>query len=259
MAKIKKSLVTENSRSLEELYTEMCKKDLSQFTEKERNVLINGILPKRIALWKKIPSIEDVIELQEEVVRLAEQMVDSIKYDLEEHTEFLNKKEREYLAAKDEFEKAKANLVKAKDIIMATKSFHHLLQNKLETAENNRKKDKETLDQLQVMALVHSSVSLKQLQKYQLTKIVITETDNIWLSCIMPDIVFQAEKVDNFIEFLPKDFETKYDEETRKNILDFCNLVINVKLVATEEQKIVVLFANKDIAEILKLNGMEDF
>lgn len=256
----KKRLVTkESTTSLEEFYTEMCKKNLSQLTEMGRDVLINSILLKRIDLRKEIPSIEDVIDLQEKLVSIDEQIVDAMKNELEKHTVFLNKKEREHLAAKEEFKKAKERLIKAEEIIMETNDFHNLLQNKLETAENNREKDKETLDQMQVMALVHLSASLKQLQKYQLAKIAVTEADNIYLCGIMPDIVFQAEKVDNFIEFLPKDFETRYDEETRKSILDFCNLVINVKLATPEEQKIVVLFANKDIAEILKLNGMEDF
>ena len=88
---------------------------------------------------------------------------------------------------------------------------------------------------------------------------IITQTDKKMLNQLLPDEIFDPKKAENFIQILPRGFEERYDEKKRESILDFCNLVINVKLLAEEDQKVVVLFSNKDIAEILRLNGIEDW
>ncbi len=259
MAKSRKSLLfKEIEDQLEEVLTNAHLDDFRKISESERELIAGTTIETRVNLRNKIPDQESMVAIQHFVIHEVKGLITTTEVELEEHAKVLEKKQGEYNLAEQELEKAKERMEKAKSILKNEEELHTSLERELEKNRKDLEKAKKSLAAMQVIAVVHSTASLKQVNKYQLALMIVLRDEAKLLESIKPDEVFEPEAVENFIQVLPRGFE-KHDEKTRKNLIDFCNLVINIKMVAPEDQKVVALFSNQEIAEILRLNGLEDF
>lgn len=247
------------SPNTEEVLERISLNDFKKLTESERSMTAQVIFEARVNLWQKIPDIEGIIAIKQLLVRERRGEAVAAKVELEEHTKFLQQVQEKYEEAEEELKAARRKLDKKKANFLDAKRFNENLRKKYEDADKNLEAEEKSLEKMQVIALVHSSATLKQVHKYQLSKIIVTKDDEKLLEEIIPDRIFNPEKADNFIYKLPIGFKERYNEEEMTEIISFCNMVINIKLAMDEGQKVVPLFSNKDIAEILRLNGLEDF
>ena len=258
--KIRKEFYIMVKRDVKEnLLDRITLEDFKKLTEKGREVKLKEIgFEARIELREMI-SYEMILEFQKFMILDVEAEALAARVELEEHNAFLENKQQECKEVEEKFMQAKRDLEKQKMALAAAKKFNQELEYRLKEKQKKCKEAKQDLNIMQEIVLVHASASYKQIYKNQLGKMIITQTDKKMLNQLLPDEIFDPKKAENFIQILPRGFEERYDEKKRESILDFCNLVINVKLLAEEDQKVVVLFSNKDIPEILRLNGIEDW
>lgn len=235
---------------------------LGDVPRENRDIVSEVILGARKQLHEEFEFNEVMIAVQGVRIEEAEEKYLNAEADVREHNHFLEEKKNECLVAENEVKKAKEKLEKAKKVLHAAEQFHLQLERKLEDAKKECAFRKDVLEQMKVTALVHSTASLKQIHEYHLADIVVTKSEEHLLEYLEPDEVFIAKNAEHFVEHLPRGFEEKYDKSTRQAIIDYCELVINFKMAEDTEHtgiKIVSLFGNKDIAEILRLNGLEEF
>jgi hypothetical protein len=235
---------------------------LGDVPKEDMHIVSDVILGVRKDLHEQFEFNETMVLMQKVCIEKAEEKCLDSELDVKEHTRFLERKRNECLAAENEVAKAREQLEKAKKALYAAEKFHAQLERKLEMAKEDCQYRKNVLEQMLVIALVHSTASLKQIREYRLADIIITNSEEQLLEYIDPDEVFDAENAEHFVERLPRGFEEKYDKATRQAMIDYCELVINFKMAedtANTGLKIVCLFSSQDIAEILRLNGLEEF
>lgn len=217
----------------------------------------------RKKLLQIFPTHKERMVVMNHIVQEQEKEMGEMKVDLGEHTNFLEKKEEEKKVADEEFERARRKQEKANSVLYAARRYHANLEDQIKKREKDLKGEKDCLEQMEEIVLVHSTASLKQIKKHQLGIIFITKSEEDLLGELLPDEVVEFDLDSNFVEHLPRDFEKKYDEKTRKGIIEYCNLVINAKLAGDEiggeefSSKIIPLYSNVDIAEILRINGLD--
>ena len=111
------------------------------------------------------------------------------------------------------------------------------------------------------IVLLHISATTKQIVANLNGTIVTTKKDAAMLKNkgIVIDETFRLSNAEHLITIVPEGIKDKYDPLKWKSIIEFCEMVANFKMRAEpeEEEKIVILYSNWDIAEILKANGLE--
>lgn len=109
--------------------------------------------------------------------------------------------------------------------------------------------------------LLHRVAKQRQVLAHTNGKIVSTNRDKKPLEevGIMIDETFSPSKAEHLIEYIPTNMKEKYEPSDWRSIIDYCEMVANFKMAAKsgEENSIILLYLNPDIAEILKANGLE--
>lgn len=249
------------NKNMEEIFLGTQLRELQKLSGFEKELILNLVCGKRKDILKAIPRYEARIVAQRYGLEEAEDECVETQSKLKDHDEFLRKIEDEKRLAEEELVRARKQLEKVNNKLRAAKNVHQQFERQLEQQEKNKKKQQENLDQMLELVIVHSTASIKQIQKHLLAHMLVTSTEEHMFKSLMPDVVYDGNSEENFVEHLPIGFEKKYDEETKKAIIEYCNLVINTKLAADSldaeysNSKIIPLFGNQDIAEILRLNG----
>lgn len=221
--------------------------------EEAREIILGG----RLEIKKDITDWQRLATLQKHVIRDLEGEALLASIELIEHQKFVDEKKRDYSEKMSELEKVKKKVAVAEKNLTAAKNWHEHLQEMTDSAKKKADSARKFLQEIQTIVLVHSSASWKQMNQYQFGKIYIVKAERKLLSCLLPDEIFFNDKEENFITKFPWDFEEKYQGKEKEAIIEYCNMVITIKLITDEN--VVALFGNKDIAEILRLNGLEDF
>ncbi len=175
-----------------------------------------------------------------------------------EETQTINVKKAEdvYRVASEEVKNAQKKLSEALQALRKQ-------QKKLEKIQRNKSEKSEDVDIItkiceksQNVILIHKTASLKQLSEKQAGIIYITKTDAEFFGDIdlMPDHVFVNEETE-FVTSLPYGFFDNHSSEYCKSVIDFAEMVINISMSMESDVKIEPVYANKDIDNILKLNG----
>lgn len=245
---------------------------LSVLSNSDRNVIAEIFFKERRTLLDHLPQREAWAAVENFHLETDELEIARIRKDINEHDNFIERKEEELLEAqrqldekKKELERAKYELFnaqtkvnKARTVLKAAQSYHSELEENLVERKKILQKRQSHISQMNSIVLVHKSASIKQMDENQYAYIVVTASDACELEFIKPDQIFESEFAESFVESLPKDFYTKYSEKEQKSIIEFSEMVINFQLNADEKQKIIPLYANKDISDILYMNGIEN-
>ena len=175
------------------------------------------------------------------------------------HDVFMESKNDELSIAMQELERAKKNVAIIEMSLAEAKKFHK----KLEAEKSEMAIARDIIQKLNAriskITLIHESAKdmKKTVNDYQLSIMVVNECDfNGYIKDINPDIIVKSTELVDLCVHVPYDFEEKYDEEQRKSIRNYCNLVANVAMKVDDYTRIKLLFSNKDIATILKMNGI---
>ncbi len=198
----------------------------------------------------------DVKNLLDDIKGTAErEFSDALKSE-EMQTTNVKKAEDVYRVAAEEAKKAQKKLDEALQALRKQ-------QRKLEKVQRIRSEKMENIDKVndiyeksQDVILIHKSASLKQLMEKQAGVFYITKTDAEFLGDInlMPDHIFVNEETE-FVTSLPYGFFDNHSSEYCKSVIDFAEMVINISMSMESDVKIEPVYANKDIDNILKLNG----
>ncbi len=194
-------------------------------------------------------------QMQEERIKL-------MKSDLEEANSrleylFLQVKEKEE-ELEDFCKKHQKALEKEQRQFMKASKVHSKSENNFRELEKELMNAKEVYEKMQRnILLVHRTVSRGQLAN-QYGKVVVTKADfqTFTFSDVQVNAVFEEKDSEDFITNLPYYFYSKYNGEEQKSIIDFCEMVIYFTM-QEDEKEVVPIFSNKDIVEILRMNGME--
>lgn len=203
-------------------------------------------------------------------LELDEKELSNVENELKAHNDFLGKKETEFSEAEKELEEKLENLKKAqqevaearekvkrvKDTVEAAQSYHEELEETFRDRQKRVSKRRSLISNFKKIFLIHKSATIKQVSENQYGYIVVTSTDAEYMELIKPDRIVDSEMAIEFVDQLPRDFEKKYYEKERASIIEFCEMVISFTLNAEEGEQIVPVYANKDIDEILRMNGL---
>ena len=199
------------------------------------------------------------IETMEEIVRCEEG-------NLEENKKFISDVDSEIKEAEEEVRKATEILQKKQDYRRKLIRRQEFIKNQIQEAGKTLKVLKEAFYDMNNIILVHTSVTLNQLKQYQAEDIIVSKVDSPFFFQLEKrtdgnfsiDGIFEQEKNENFVTELPSNFFYKYNPSVAKSIIDYCEMVINIKLREDDSHKVILLFNNNDINKILKLNGLEE-
>lgn len=261
MAKDRKKTIGKIRDDIEEKELEFFKKNfyfekLRQFSEMERDYFFRCAFLERIESRNSFPY--DVAKiLHEEMIKEEKSDIEEVQKDINIHDEFLKQKRSEYENATDELERAKRKVEQAHKNLTAAESVHGKFLLRKEKKEKELKEMKKSYKELTLTLLIHSSANFERVAISQMSKIIVTEYDADILQGLVPDKVVKECEMENLIISIPFGLERKYDSETLKGIIAFCNLVANVKMKEEDQSKIKVIYSNQDIAEILRFNGLE--
>lgn len=184
---------------------------------------------------KKLGEIEKLISLKNAEVKDAEEAVRKASEVLYE-----KRKQREKLIRQNEY-----------------------IDSQLQQSNKALTTLKEALAEMNDVVLLHPSATCNQLKKYQCEDIIVSKTDVAFFfelerktqGILSVDGVFDSD--DSFVSEFPSDFFFKNSPGKAKSIKDYCEMVIHAMLEDDGTRKIIPVFDNSDIEEILKLNGME--
>lgn len=261
--KLKKTTTVNFDKSMEEVISGMQLRMMQDLSEEQQEVVSEIVWGTRKKICKMIPLHEARIVAQKHILEEAEDERAEAQSKLEEHNKFLAKKRDEKQKAIEELVNARKKLEKANQTLRAAEKVNEQFSQQLKKAEENCQHQNNSLEQMLEIALVHSTASIKQISQHQLAEILVTKSEESSLEFLLPDGACDFDSDVNFVEYLPRGFKERYDEETRKRIIDYCNLVINFKLAtdSVDEKhtvlKIIPLYGNTDIAEILRINGFD--
>lgn len=213
----------------------------------------NGKISKKQAIkehQKRIDTMEKMVQCEEKNFDENEKMIADVNAEIEVAKEEL-RKAREILQKKEEIQR---KLIRKREFIEA----------QLQQGRKTIKILKEARSDMNNVILVHTSASVNQLRQYQAEDIIVSKTDSAFFfglekrtdGIFSIDGVFNSDENENFVSELPSNFFYKYSPTTAKSIIDYCEMAISIKLREDNKHKVILLFNNTDIAEILKLNGM---
>lgn len=232
--------------------------DMRNLSVKEREEIINYFLNGRMEFRKRY-DYDFCKQLQIEIIKELGEDCEDLNKDIKKHNAFLEVKQEECDEAEKALKKARKEFEVAKERLAAAKQYHEQLESKLEKTSKILLIRKEQLEEMQKVTLVHATASLRQLYENQFSRLVITNYDENVLEGVIPDVVIEAEKMEQLITQTPIDFDERYCEDAKKSIMAYCNLVANAQMLKEDGIPINLLFSNKDIAEILRLNGLDKF
>ena len=160
--------------------------------------------------------------------------------------EFIARKQ-EYLIAKQAYEDTADALAKAEaELKAATEQEDWYLKEYLHYMQVD--------EELKNIVLVHPSASLNQLKSYQHRIMVMTNIDAADAAIIgSADEVFEADY--SLVDTLPYDLIGRDWTVAEESAIAFASMVIYYYVI--EERNVAFIFADKLIAEILRLNGIE--
>lgn len=205
-------------------------------------------------LGTELPGHEKELERQEELIGYMEEDRKKIVSDIDLEKEFIKKLEDERAVAYENYQQALKELksieskLEAAAKVMAQFSTEMAnIDIAIETAEK-RKNDTSKL------ILVHKSASIGQLMQYSFGKVIITEADaSILKGDLVPDVIFDNSLAEGFVEQLPFAFRALPKKEL-ESIKQFVGMAMYYYV--SEDEMPVMLYANSDIATLLKKEGM---
>lgn len=261
MAKKQRKTIEEIRQDIKETESKLLEENVQfekirQLSEAEKDCFFRCAFLERIRSRNSFPY--DVAKvLHEEMVKEEERDIEEVQKDIGLHDEFLNQKRAEYDAACAELERAKRKKEQANKNLIAAEAVHGKYILRKERKDNFLNAMKEELNEMQLTLIVHQSANFERVAISQMAKIIVTEYDADIFQGLIPDKVVKECEMENLIISVPFGLEKKYEPKTLKSIIAFCNLVANVKMKEEDQSKIKVIYSNKDIAEILRFNGLE--
>lgn len=205
-------------------------------------------------LRTELPGHERELERQQELIGYMEKDRQKIISDIAREDEFIERLKAERAVAYKNYEQALKELrgidnrLEAAAKVMSQFSTDKAnIDVAIEVAEN-RKNDTCKL------ILVHKSASIGQLMQYSFGKVVITEADASSLNgTLVPDVIFDKSLAEGFVEQLPFAFRSLLEEEL-ESIKQFVGMAMYYYV--SEDEMPVMLYANSNIATLLKKEGM---
>lgn len=228
------------------VYAELIKRNLKgRDLTKLRDRLLSG----------KITDHSRECEYQESLIDFLKKDLQKVEKDIQDETAFIEKKRaerqeayEEFLKAQDKLEKADKALEAAEIVMSDFQSNHDSISESISIAEQQR-------DAIDTVILVHRSANLGQLIDCKFGKVIVTSADAKFLKdLIIPDEVFDSNLAKGLIERLPYQFK-KLPEDSLKSIIQFVEMAMYYYLL--EDKKVIMLYANNDVATILKKEGVE--
>lgn len=228
------------------------------FSPEERKAIIEKIFRNRIELIgygdreimsirqkERIEEIKSNYKFDEEAINLCEQKRNATQNKISEFNEQLEKIKKSIAEQKQQLEKY-------------NKTYEHF--------QKTMKKKKEALEELEncmneikTIVLVHPTANIGELAHYSFSMIYVTKQDRSVFKDLKPDDIFEYSE-ENKLIFLPQYYSyllgEKYDDDAKRSILDYCEMVAHVKKNEDKNVNVVTLFHNEDIANILKVNGI---
>lgn len=243
-----------NRRDFKKNKEEIRKLDLKSFSKKfgriERNIIANIFWGDRIAHMSLIPKHTAWVNVESAELEGLKSECIQIDADLEAHNDFLKKREQEFENAKKTYEDAKRKLETAQ-------AFHEELIQKQQRYLEKIERSNEKIKQMDTIVLVHNSSTIGRVEETKYSYFITTEADAGQMEEIGLNDIFNSKQATDFIEIFPSGFEMRHTNEERNSIIEYCELVINVMMQESSNRKIKLLYAEPDIAEILRLNGVE--
>lgn len=205
-------------------------------------------------LMAKIPEHDRELKRQEELIGYINSDLQATVEDIELEQKFIEKLEEEraevyerYLKISQELEKIDKKLANAASVIAKFNSSKQSYEDSISVAEQ-RKRD------ISRTALVHKSASIGQLMQHSFAKIVVTEADADCLEgLLVPDVIFDSSLAEDLVDELPFNFRVLSEQEIY-SIKQFAGMAMYY--YAVEEEMPVMLYANTDIAAVLKKEGL---
>lgn len=203
----------------------------------------------------KVLDHEREYSFQTELLGLMNADLEKAESDIQQEEAFIAKKQeereqayQEFLKAKEKLEKADKSLEAAKMVMKDFKAEYKTLQSSIETVKQ-RKED------INTVVLAHKSASIGQLMSHPLGKVIITQTDSKILgTTFTPDEVFDPKLAEGFFEEMPYEFEN-HEKNELSSVMDFIQMAMYYYL--SEEKQVIMLYADNNIAAVLKKEGVE--
>lgn len=214
----------------------------------------DGLYPRTLAISMQENRTKSMIE--SDLVE-KEKWLKCLSETAAKKKEDLSEVKKELEEAKKPLEEAKTKLQKEEKILNKARCDTENLSNRLADA-------KKTYDSMNRIVLVHKSATLSQIAIHKYESIFVTEpdsTDFFELNKKMDNLIcvngiFEEKDVEGFVTKLPYYFYTKYNRDEQKSLLIFCEMVIYFKM-AEDRNEVNIVFSNKDILEILRMNGLD--
>lgn len=216
-----------------------------EFSELKQRILQGKTPNNDLKIKLQLDYIETVLEKCKEVVEENE----SGKQKLADATAV-------YQIALEVFEKAKEALREAEEELEAVKSSQGVNLQDLEEINRQIEEARKDLQKKKRLILVHPSTSFKQIIEYKDGILYATSIDAKVLKQIgCVDKIFDGGV--SFVDVIPSDIRRKYSEEELFSIICYANMVINTVLSEEDVSSYKLLYSNKDIDTILKVNGFD--
>lgn len=205
-------------------------------------------------LMTTIPEHGRELKRQEELIGYINADLQTTVEDIELEKKFIEKLETEraevyerYLKISQELENVDKKLANAASVMAKFNSSKQIFEDSISAAEQ-RKRD------ISRTALVHKSASIGQLMQYSFAKIVVTEADADCLEgLLVPDVIFDNSLAEGLVDELPFNFRVLSEQELY-SIKQFAGMAMYY--YAVEDEMPVMLYANTDIAAVLKKEGL---
>lgn len=216
----------------------------------------DGLYPRKLA-----------VDTQKLRIELIERDSDQYSSELSKNSKDIEAKSKELKKAEKELEEAKEKVEKLKEKIRKLENQESRILKKIGENDQLLENSIDILRKMGDVVLFHPSATLHQIYKYQCENIYVTKND-VGMFSMLEDRtggvfsineVLDADKLEHFVTKFPSDFFFKYSEEERESIVSYCDVLINLKMSEDGSRKIIPAFHSTTIAEILRLNGLEDF
>lgn len=227
-------------------YAELVKKTL-----KGREL---GKLKSRL-LSERITSYGRETEYQEDLISFFRADLEKAEKDIQDEEKLIERKRAERQQAYEEFLKAKDNLEKADKALEAEERVMSEFKSSRDSINVSIAIAKQQKDAMDTVILVHRSANLGQLADHRFGKIIITSADAEFLKdLIIPDEVFDRNLAEGLMNGVPYQFQ-RLSEDSLKSIIQFVEMAMYYYLL--EDKQVIMLYANNDVATILKKEGVE--
>lgn len=243
-----------NKRDFKNNKEEIRKLDLKSFSKNfgqiERKIIASIFWSERIALMRLLPKHAYWFNIETAELEGLKSEYARIEDNLKVHNDFLKRREQEFKEAQKKYEDAKKNLETAQ-------AFHEELIQKQQRYVEKIEQSNNRIEQMNTIVLVHNSSTIGRIEETKCSYFITTEADAGQMGEIGLNDIFDPKEATSFVEIFPSGFEKRHTDEEKKSIIEYCELVINVMMQESPNRKIKLLYAEPDIAEILRLNGME--